>query len=286
MRHVHALRVGPIAFRVGSDWRAPVAALADLYRGYPAPEGGIVDYSVRLFAARPWRRLIRPAITLGGDYRLPDALPLPLRLGLLAAEMAMNLQVALGERRFLLLHASVVERGGRALIMSGASGSGKSTLAALLSRKGWRLLGDEFALIDPTTGLAQPFPRLVSLKNAAIAELGHVDPAARLGPLLVGTPKGDIAHLVPDAESIARMDEPARPALLLFPSFGHASAERPAPASEVFVRLTQSSTNYTALGEAGFGALTRLATFPSYAIDYPDTDAAVSRVEALWSAHA
>ena len=53
--------------------------------------------------------------------------------------------------------------------------------------------------------------------------------------------------------------------------------------SESFVRLTQASTNYVAMAEAGFGALTRLVReTPAYAIDYPDGGAAVEQVEALW----
>src|SRR3546814_16033111 len=65
------------------------------------------------------------------------------------------------------------------------------------------------------------------------------------------TPKGDIRHLVPAADAIARMEEPARPALILFPRYGFAPAERPVAPSEVYVRLTQASTNYTPLGEPG-----------------------------------
>jgi hypothetical protein len=42
--------------------------------------------------------------------------------------------------------------------------------------------------------------------------------------------------------------------------------------SETFVRLTQASTNYVALAERGFDALTRLVrTVPARALDYPDT---------------
>ena len=285
MRFSHQLRVGPVTFRIGSDWRAPIAALRALYRDYPAPEDGIADFTVRLSAPRPWRRWLRPAVTIGGDYWLADTAPLPIAQALLAAEMGMNLQMALGQRRFLLLHAGVVARDGRALILTGESGAGKSTLAALLGERGWRLLGDEFALLDPADGRLWPFPRPVSLKNAAIDLLAAQVPAARWGPRLEGTPKGTIRHLVPNAAALAAMEEPVVPAAILFPRFGEAPAARPVSPGEAFVRLTQASTNYVALGERGFEALTRLVeSCPGTAIDYPDTATAIAQVEAVFSA--
>lgn len=281
LRHRFAVRVGPFGFRIGSEWRAPVRSLSRLYAGYPASE--VPDFTVRLEAARPWRRWLRPAVTIAGDWWLPGTAPLPLAQGLLAAEMGMNLQVALGCRRFLLLHASVVERDGRALVMTGESGSGKSTLAALLSLRGWRLLADEFALVEPATGQIHPFPRPISLKNGSIAVLAGAVPTDRLGPLLAGTPKGDVRHLIPEAGAIARMDEAVSPALLLFPRFGAARAVRPVGAGEVFMRLTQASTNYHALGQAGFDALIRIVRqVPAQAIDYPDTASALALVDELW----
>lgn len=277
------LRIGPATFRVGSDWPAPIAALDDLYRDYPAP-AAVPDFTVRLRAPRPWRRWVRASVAIAGDYMLPDALPLPLSQGLLAAEMAMNLQLALGCRRFLLLHAATVARDGRALVLTGESGAGKSTLATLLAARGWRFMGDEFALLDPATGQIHAFPRLISLKNEAIAVAQAAWPAGRFGPLLAGTPKGDIRHLVPPAGAIAAMDTPAMPALLLFPRFGQAVDVRDVAAGEAFVRLTQASTNYVTLGERGFDALTRfVATVPARAIDYPDTEAGIAAVERAWA---
>ena len=285
MRHRFDVRIGPVGFRVGSEWRAPVAQLEALYAGYPKPHDGVPDFTVRLFAARPWRRFVRPSVMIGGDYVLPEAAPLPLAQGLLAAEMGMNLQMALGQRRYLLLHAAVVERDGQALILTGVSGAGKSTLAALLSLRGWRLMGDEFALLDPATGLIHAFPRLTSLKNASIATLEAELPPQRFGPLLEGTPKGSIRHVIPDAAAIAAMDIPACPALILFPSFGFEPGASEVSPSEVFVRLTQASTNYVALGERGFDALAALVqSVPARAIDYPDTGSAIAQVEAAWSA--
>ncbi|MEZ0241847.1 MAG: HprK-related kinase A [Sphingomonas sp.] len=285
MRHVTSLRIGPIGFRIGSDWRAPIAALDDLYRDYPKPDDGIPDFNVHLFAARPWRKVFRPSVHIAGDFVIPDAAPLPLSMGLLAAEMGMNLQMALGQRRYLLLHASCAERDGKALLMTGVSGAGKSTLAALLMARGWRLMGDEFALVDPATGLVHGFPRLISLKNEALPVVEAALPNARYGEIMEGTPKGTLRHVVPDARAIAAMAEPAKPALILFPSFGFAAEERPVMPSEAFVRLTQASTNYVALGERGFDALTRLVRdVPARAIDYPDTATAIAQVERLWDA--
>lgn len=256
--------------------------MESLYRDYPGPVG-VPDFTVRLEPSKPWRRWLRPSVAIAGDYTLPEAVPLPLRLGLLAAEMGMNLQLALGERRFLLLHAASVERDGRALILTGESGAGKSTLATLLGSDGWRFMGDEFALIEPATGMAHPFPRPSSLKNESIdAALAMLDPA-RFGPVLDDTPKGRIRHVVPSADALAAMHAPAAPALILFPRFGLPEAARAVPPSEAFVRLTQASTNYVALGERGFGALTGLVEgVPSVALDYPDMPTARRMIDDLW----
>ena len=283
--HEFRVQVGPASFRIGSLWKAPLDQMRALYADYPEPE--YIDYSVRLEAASPLRRFIRPSVAINGDYMLPDAAPLPLDQALLAAEMGMNLQMALGWRRQLILHASAVERGGKALIMTGASGSGKSTLSALLGQKGgddgWRFMGDEFALIDPDSGDAVPYPRLISLKNEAIAAMQASAANGRFGPLMRGTPKGDIRHLAPQKSAIDNMHKRAKPALLLFPRFGYEPAIREMGAGETFMRLTQASTNYVALGEAGFAALTRFVQqVPARAIDYQSGEEAEMLVNQLW----
>ncbi len=284
--HEFCVRVGPASFRIVSQWKQPLAQMRALYADYPTPD--IPDYTVRLESTSLLRRFFRPSVAINGDYMLPDAAPLPLDQALLAAEMGMNLQMALGWRRQLILHASAVERDSRALIMTGESGSGKSTLSAMLGQDGavggWRFMGDEFALIDPDSAEAVPYPRLISLKNNSISAMQSAAPNSRFGPLMEGTPKGDIRHLVPPIDAIARMDERAVPALLLFPSFGHDAAIRSMSVSETFMRLTQASTNYVALGEAGYVALTRFVkTVPAFAIDYRSGDEARDLVEQLWA---
>ncbi len=278
------LQVGPARFRVASAWSQPFEQLQFLYRDYPQPDGDFVDFTVRLEPEKIWRKYFRPAVHIGGDFWLPDAAPLSLDQGLLAAEMGMNLQMALGWRRHLLLHASTVERDGKALLMTGLSGSGKSTLSAMLGEKGWRFMGDEFALLSPETGQIHSFPRLISLKNQTIKAMQDVVPSGRFGPLLEGTPKGDIQHIVPAKEAIDAMDKPAKPALLLFPRFGYDKAIREMGKSEIFVRLTQASTNYVALGEAGFNTLTNFVDkVPARAIDYQSGEEAQELIDQLWN---
>jgi HprK-related kinase A len=280
--HEFRVQVGPAAFRIGSRWPQPIEQLAALYAAYPKPE--MPDFNVRLDAPRLLRRYVRRSVAIDGDYMLPDALPLPFDQALLAAEMGMNLQMALGWRRHLLLHASAVEREGRALIMTGQSGSGKSTLSALLGQRGWRFMGDEFVLLDLDSGAAVPFPRLISLKNQAIGAMEAAAIDGRFGPLMAATPKGDIRHLVPPANAIARMAEAAMPALLLFPRFGYASAVRDVAPAETFMRMTQASTNYVALAEAGFITMTRfIKSVPARAIDYQSGSEAIALVERLWA---
>ena len=276
-----SVRIGAISYRIGSAWPAPIAALRHLYSGYPRPEEGVATVTARIGPPRPWRRWIRPQVEIAGDHSLPDTVPMALRHALLAAEMAMNMQVALGERRHLLIHASAVERGGQAVILPGDSGSGKSTLAALLGENGWRLLADEFVMIDMANGMILPFPRAISLKNSAIPEMeSRIADPARFGPLLSDTPKGQLRHLRPNDRAIALMDEPARPVLFLFPSFGFEPATQGIGKADLFVRLTQGSTNYIALGEASFVTLAEMVdAIPAASFTYPDSASGIAIVE-------
>jgi hypothetical protein len=80
------------------------------------------------------------------------------------------------------------------------------------------------------------------------------------------------------------MEEGGMPALLLFPRVGHEAEVRAVGQGEIFMRLTQASTNYVALGEPGFAALTHFVrNVPARAIDFPSGEAAFAMVDRLWS---
>lgn len=289
--HERSLRIGPVAFGLRAPWAATMREFDSLYRDFPAlQEDAVADFTVSAVVDGFMRRWIRPKFRLHCDFEPFETLPLPQRLGLLGLEMGMNLQMAAGYRRHVVFHAAAAARDGRALLMIGDSGAGKSTLSALLAyARGWRHLGDEFALLGLEAARLAPFPRPISLKNESIdAMLTHA-PADRFGPTLEGTVKGTIRHLLPPVEAIAAMGDDAELALVVAPRFeaGASPRWRPMTRTETYVRLAASSTNQPMLGEAGFEAVWRaLAAVQAFDIVYGSSDDALRLVDELWQREA
>ncbi|MFC3713113.1 HprK-related kinase A [Sphingoaurantiacus capsulatus] len=281
------VRVGPFGFVLRSPLREVIDDAAHLYRDYPEA-GALAEYSVAVHPPAVWRRWVRPNLVLACDVEVPFMAPVPRAHGLLALEMGMNLQLAAGMHRYVLIHAGAVARGDGALLMTGDSGAGKSTLAAILGHRGWRFLGDEFALLSPADGQLHPFPRPISLKNASIPLLAAEAPADRFGPRFDGTIKGSVQHLAAPVEAIRDMDVPAAPKVIVMPAFtpGSEPTLRRMSRAEAFFQLSQASTNYRATGEAGFEAVWRtVEAAPAYEIAYGSTADAEMLVEELWATH-
>jgi hypothetical protein len=76
----------------------------------------------------------------------------------------MMLAAALYQRGRFVLHASVVNLGGRAIAFMGPVGAGKSTLAAAFHSLGYRILADDNAVLDLDAGRPRVLPAFPSLK--------------------------------------------------------------------------------------------------------------------------
>ncbi len=265
------VEVGPYRYRLvssvgvaGTDWAA-------LYQGYPKlGPTQLADFRIGLEAPSFLRRFVRANVIPDTDVAAPFQ-PVPRHQALVALEMAMNWQTALGSSRFLTLHAASISRGGRALILPGASGSGKSTLASGLGWRGWRFMSDEFVLVSPQTGALHPYPRPTSLKNESVAVLKEIAPPENFSAEFDKTHKGTICYLRPPQSAIDAMHETAQPAAMVFPHF---TREEPAAltrmsAEEAYVRLVAGSANYDRLGDAGFACIVALVkNCPAYVMDY------------------
>jgi HprK-related kinase A len=199
-------------------------------------------------------------------------------------EWAINWSVFTRPNQYLMLHAGVVERGGKALILSGRPGAGKSTLTAALVLGGWRLLSDEVAVIPPGTRNLLPLPRPVSLKEGSIDLVRRRSPDAVIGPLTYGTKKGTVAHLKPPVDSVERAREPAIAAWLVFPWFGagYETTLQPISRATALLRAGHEAFNYSMLGAAGFETLADLVDgMTCYDLPFSDLDAALEALEAL-----
>jgi hypothetical protein len=113
--------------------------------------------------------------------RLADSHDAELRLALLGPAFAVLLQ----QRGFLVLHASAVNVGGRAVAFLGGSGQGKSTIAAALHRRGHPLIVDDLVAVrvgDGPPRVYSGFPQSKLWPDAATALGENCDALPRLHP--------------------------------------------------------------------------------------------------------
>ncbi|MGJ9418440.1 HprK-related kinase A [Massilia sp. CMS3.1] len=254
------LQTGPFVACVRSALPALARALGRMYADYPVlGEDTPADFDVLLRSPRGLRRLVKPQVFFHYDGMAPFQ-PLPLAQVYPMFEWAMNWCVSSHAHSWLVIHAAVVEREGAAVILPAPPGSGKSTLCAALVARGWRLLSDELTLIRLEDGRIDPVPRPVSLKNGSIDVIRAWAPEAHLSPPVADTIKGTVAHMRVPGASVARAQEPATPAWIVFPKWrAGAPAELvPVPQARAHLRLAENAFNYSLLGAAGFTTAARL----------------------------
>ncbi|GAA0565044.1 hypothetical protein [Rhizomicrobium electricum] len=83
--------------------------------------------------------------------------------------------ILLHQRGAIVLHASAVKVGGKAVVFCGASGAGKSTIAAALGQRGYPLVTDDVGAVSfdsAGTPVIYPDGRQLKLWAHAIAQLG------------------------------------------------------------------------------------------------------------------
>jgi hypothetical protein len=251
------LRTGPFTNRIRSNVAPLIDSVALMYADYPVePAGGFVDFHLELQRSGGLRRWHRSQVHFAYDGTTPFQ-PLPLGQAYPMLEWTMNWCVSHRAHGYLIIHAAVLEKHGRAIILPAPPGSGKSTLTAALLGHGWRLLSDEMTLVRLEDGALVPLPRPVSLKNASIDIIRSFRPDAVLSRPVEETTKGTIAHLKAPRESIVRAFEPARPACIVFPRWeaGAAIALDPLPKARAFMQVADNCFNYQVLGARGFAAL-------------------------------
>jgi HprK-related kinase A len=256
------LRNGPAVMCVRSRLDEVRDGIALHYAAHEVlPDDSFTDFHISLNRTSGLRRWLRPQVQFTLDGDLPFT-PLPGDQGFPMFEWGMNWCLSMHLHRFLIVHAAVVERGGRALILPAPPGSGKSTLCAGLVWRGWRLLSDELTLIDPGSGRITPVPRPVSLKNASIEVIREFAPNATFGPVVHNTVKGSIGHFSPPPGTVKQAQVTALPGWLVLPRYvaGAPTQLQPLSKGRALMALVENAFNYQVHGAAGFHAVAGLVS--------------------------
>jgi HprK-related kinase A len=278
------LSLSPFVVCIQSDVPALADRLIEMYADFAlVPSGAFADFHIELRRGRGLRRWIRPQVDFHFDG-VPTFHPLPLDQAYPMLEWGLNWCIASHAHQYLIVHAAVVERSGKAVIMPAPPGAGKSTLCAALVHRGWRLLSDELALLDVDSGHVIPLARPINLKNRSIEIIRRFAPDAVLTPPVHDTRKGRVALLRPPADSVRRIDEPAMPAWIVFPKYqaGTQACFRPFSKGQTCLRIAQESFNYDIHGRAGFEILTRMLDHcDCYEFSYGELEDAMQAFAAL-----
>jgi HprK-related kinase A len=278
------MAAGIYSICIHSPYKVVAEGIHRLYADYPLlnPDQ-FIDFHLSIDSPGFLRRWFRPQVAFAHDGFSPFK-PLPADHAFALFEWAFNWCVGNHGHNFLLLHAAIVEKNGKALVLPAPPGSGKSTLCASLVAHGWRLLSDELTIIDPATLLAVPFPRPVSLKNDSIDIIEQKFPDMIMGRKSFDTTKGTVAHMRATKDSVARGDERVPIHWIVFPRYQrHSRTELTSKErGETLIETIENSFNYDLLGRVGFDALTQVVQGAAcYRFQYSDIDEALQLFDSL-----
>ena len=278
------VHVGPYTYQLQSHLPTILEGITSLYRDFPLAETeGFIDYDISVGPLNLLSRLRSQTHFLFDKKPLFG--PIPKNQAYAVLEWGMNWCVSNHAHEYLNLHAAVVEKDGRALIMPGLPGAGKSTLCAALGLSGYRILSDEHAMVTPGTNEVTPVCRPVSLKNESIELIKAFDSTAIFGPVSEDTHKGNVAHMKADLVVNSHDTRPLPSNLMLFPRYSREEPQqlRPRRRTTSFVLAAYHSFNYSVLGVRGYEAMKSLIDKANcYDMTYHDIEWAIRTIDQLY----
>lgn len=277
------LQLGPFSVRVTSDFDGLRHYLTSHYEAFPVLDQPGVHFSMQVQPTPGLRRYVRPQ----AQFKVNGLAPftrVPVRLAHGLFEWGLNWCVGTTSHQWLVVHSAVVEKNGLAALLPAAPGSGKSTLCAALAFSGWRLMSDEFALIDPASGDLIALPRPISLKGQSIDVMAARVPELRFGPVLTDFDTITARHVAPPRGAVNSQHVRARAAWVIVPKWnaGAPLSLEPTGRARMLAHLADSSFNYNLVGPAGFDRLAEIVDASDcFTLTYSELDDALDCFEQL-----
>ncbi|WP_082633275.1 HprK-related kinase A [Lacimicrobium alkaliphilum] len=280
----HRLAIGPFSFSLSTNLSSVSRQIQQLYAhhlSYPCPS--YTDFDVQVKTPLSHRRWFRPQVEFFMDEINPFK-PLPRDQAYPMLEWGMNWCIANHAHHLFIVHAGVIEKNGKVIMMPATQGSGKSTLTAAMMLSGWRLFSDELALLSLQSEEVLPLARPINIKNDAIDILKHHFSQAEFGDIAHDTLKGTVALMKPSQESVTSMHQSSPLHCIVFPKYkaGSNASLSPLSAPEGFQRLIDNSFNYNVLGVEGFHKIADiLQQTPCFEFEYSRFEDASETLENL-----
>jgi hypothetical protein len=188
---------------------------------------------------------------------------------------------AVNSSDFLLdLHAGVVGRNGRCILLPAAAGSGKSSLTAALVHAGYDYFSDEVALVEPGTFRVRPVPLATCVKSTAWDLMSRYYPELPTFPIHRRDDGKVVRYVPPHPARIQKT--PALVSHIFFPRYveGQATQLKPLARSDALARLMdQCLALRLRLDQGSVGELIRwIAGIDCYALTFSSLDEAVARI--------
>jgi len=267
---VKYLNLPPFCFEIQTDIEKVIRNLQHIYADAFQDSAIAPDYFLTLKSGSGLRKYLRPQARFLADQHEPFK-PIDALNGFALLEWGMNWCIATQEMRFVIVHAAVLAKDGKAVLFPAPPGSGKSTLTAWLAFHGWRLLSDEMALIVPGTNTVIPFVRPICLKNQSIHLAKKWFPTAKFSSIAKNTHKGDVIHLSPPIDSWQQNTTSAQIIAIVFPRYIKEQSLEVTVLNQAqaFMALAENAFNFSLAGNEGFQTIVKLVeTCQNYEATY------------------
>jgi hypothetical protein len=283
------VQIDPFVLKLRSDVEQLVKDISLLYADFETQvDSEFADFHVEILHERGIRHWFNPLVRFFFDGQ-PAFIPLPLHQCAAMLEWGLNWCVAAHAHQYLVIHAALVEKSGVSILMPAAPGSGKSTLCAALVLRGWRLLSDELALLELSTGFVFGMARPINLKNESINIIKQFAPSCLMTKAMEETSKGTVALMKPPSKSVLQKILPVSPTLVISPKYSMSvdpGLELRSKARTMLL-IAEQSFNFDILGVDGFDTIaTLLDQSICYQLTFRRLDHAIEQLDALLESQA
>jgi len=188
-----------------------------------------------------------------------------------------------------VMHAGMVARGGKGILLPGGTTHGKSTLTAMLVHGGFDYLGDEHVILDRNGSLTVwAFPRPIVLREDSYAKVKEIAPAleAVVTPFLFQG-KGDY-YIDPEALRPGSVAPEARLSHIVFPHYAPdlSPALVPVSKAEAVMLLLRGFLHFKHFRGAAVEGLSDIAErVPCYSLVTGKYEETVSLIDELASSN-